>query len=181
MWTRGLMLKAPHGRRGAKVVVIVFQAQENALKYYTHRSDKIHQKSHGWDSGCNLVVEHLYIYHNGKKKEFAQIRPKQTYKMPWCPIFVSLLISQFLIKVAQTRQMDLAFLILLKIEMCRYGLQGDSGEGSMSDGLSLCWSYFVDLLLNNSSFVLTINQVIPLCSILYKNLFPQVIFPLCII
>lgn len=73
--------------------------------------------------------------------------------------------------------MDPAFLKTPKIEMYRYGVGEDSEGRHMNDGLSLHQSYFVDLLLNNSNFVLTINQVIPLSSVLHKNLFPQVIFP----
>lgn len=79
----------------------------------------------------------MHTYHT-EKNEFAQVRPKRIYKMPSCPTFTSLVISQFLIKVAQTRQMDLAFLTIPKIEMCRYGVRGDSEEGGMKDGLSLC-------------------------------------------
>lgn len=76
-------------------------------------------------------------------------------------MFASLVISQFLIKVAQTRQMDFAFLTIPKIEMCRYGMQGDSRRRRHERWTVLPLSSFVDLLLNNSSFVLTINQVIP--------------------
>lgn len=146
-----------------------------------HRSEEIHPKNHGWDWGCNLLVEYLHKYHTeGKKKEFAQIRPKWIYKMSTCLIFASLVISQFLIKVAQTRQMDLAFLTILKIEMCRYRVWGDSG-GRRHERWTVLTAILLCGLLNNFSFVLAINQVIPLCSILHKNLFPQVIFPLCII
>lgn len=123
-----------------------------------HRSDEIHQKSHGWDWGCNSVVEHLHTDHTGKK-QFAQVRPKRISKS-LCPVFTSLVISQVLIKVAQTRQMDFAFLTILKIEMCRYGVQGDSRRRRHERWTVLRLSSFVNLPLNNSSFVLMINQVI---------------------
>lgn len=64
--------------------------------------------------------------------------------------------------------------------MYRYGVGEDSEGRRMNDGLSLHQSYFVDLLLNNSSFVLTINQLIPLFCSSQKSISTSH-FPLCII
>lgn len=120
-----LTVKTLHGRRGEKAVVIL-TLQTMLNKYHT--SDVTHHKSHGWDQGCNSVVEHLQSTLK-KKKRFAQVRPKQTYRILSRAMSTSLTISQFLMRVTQTRQMGLVFLEIPKIEMCSYGVGGDSEGG----------------------------------------------------
>lgn len=121
------------------------------------------QKSPGWWWEWDSVGEHLY---NTLKKGGGcssdlnrSVRCLHAHYSNhyWSP--------SPLLELCQTRQMDPAFLKTPKIEMYRYGGGEDSEGRLMNDGLSLHPSYFVDLLLNNSSFVLTINQLIPLfCS-----------------
>lgn len=54
------------------------------------------QKSHGWWGEWDSVGEHLY--NTLKKRGGLLIGPKQICKMPACPLFRSLLISQSLIR-----------------------------------------------------------------------------------